>query len=151
MRSAVKHRLLLAALVGGLALVLTPLTVEAASGKWIDEITALTMDHQELAKLQAPGGERGYDDYLGQLAIVRVAFDRDDREGTYMAMNRLMDMLEADAHGKGGTIPVWSAKTIFDLCGRVTPNKYHDFSRHTPTLSKSGFDYWADEVFDPGG
>lgn len=146
MRSAAKHRLLLAALVGGLALVLMPLTVEAASGKWIDEITVLTMDHQELAKLS--GRERGYDDYLEQIAIVRVAFTAGDVKRTNVAMNRLMDMLEADA--KGGGIPVWSAKTIFDFCGKVTPNAYHDYRRHNRELSKGGFDYWADDVFDPG-
>lgn len=91
-----------------------------------------------------------YDDIFGQLSVVRLAFNRGDEHGTYVAMNRLMDMLEADA--KGGGIPIWSAKEIFDFCGKVTPNKFHDYTRHNPTrLSEGGFDYWADEVLHIDG
>lgn len=137
----------MAVLVGGLALVLMPLTVEAATGKWIDQITELTAYHQELAKFE--GRERAYDPYLEQLGVVRVAFNRGDTKGTYVAMNQLMDMLETNATGSG--IPRWSAKEIFDFCGKVTPGKFHDAVRHSGELSKSGFDYWDDEVIDFGG
>lgn len=126
---------------------LMPLTGEAASAKWIDEITALVRDHQEMARFEAR--ERAYDDYLTQLETVRTAYKLGDREWTYMAMNRLMDMLEHDPKGTG--IPTWSAKAIFDFCGKVTPPQFHDAGRHTPELSKGGFDYWADNVIDFGG
>jgi hypothetical protein len=124
-----------------------PLIAEAASGTWIDEITALVRDHQELAKFEAR--ERAYDPYLGQLALVRMAFNRGDEKGTYVAMNTLMDMLAKDPKGIG--IPTWSAKEIFDFCGKVTPNKFHDYARHNPELAIGGFDYWDDNVIDFGG
>lgn len=137
----------MAVLVGGLALVLMPLTVEAATGKWIDQITELTTYHQELAKFE--GRERAYDPYLEQLGVVRMAFNSGDPRWTYEAMNRLMDMLQGDPKGRG--IPTWSAKEIFDFCGKVTPNVYHDYKRHNPELSRGGFDYWDDNVIDLGG
>lgn len=147
MARLVNHRLLIATLVGGLAFVLMPLTVEATSAKWIDEITALVQDHQEMARFEAR--ERAYDDYLAQLDTVRTAYKMGDRQGTYLAMNRLMDMLAQDPKGAG--VPTWSAKEIFDFCGKVTPPQYHDAARHTPELSKGGFDYWNDNVIDLGG
>ncbi len=162
MRRLVNHRVLMAALVVGLVVLIpavagaaaglnrvgpTPAKVETAPGIWIDEITNLVRDHKELAWFE--GRDRPYEAYLGQLAIVRMAFNSGDREATYVAMNELMDMLEADA--KGGGIPIWSAKAIFDFCGRVTPVKYHDAARHNPVLGKGGFDYWADEIPDFGG
>ncbi len=129
------------------ALAFVPLIAEAASGAWIDEIAALVRDHQELAKFEAR--ERAYDPYLGQLDLVRMAFNRGDEKGVYVAMNTLMDMLASDPKGSG--IPTWSAKEIFDFCGKVTPNMFHDFARHNPQLAKEGFDYWDDNVIDLGG
>jgi hypothetical protein len=128
-------------------MVLMPLTAEAASAKWIDEITALVRDHQEMARFEAR--ERAYDDYLVQLDTVRTAYKMGDQQRTYVAMNQLMDMLEHDPKGTG--IPTWSAKEIFDFCGKVTPSRFHDAARHTPELAKGGFDYWDDNVIDFGG
>ncbi len=155
------HKLLGAALVAGLVLLapgvagavglnhapFTPEKVGTVPGAWIDLITNMVRDHQELAKFE--GRDRAYEPYLGELAIVRAAFNAGDAKTTYVTMNRLMDMLEADA--KGGGIPIWSAKAVFDFCGRVTPAKYHDAWRHNPTLAEGGFDYWADEMPDFGG
>lgn len=129
------------------ALAFLPLPAVAASPTWIDDITALVRDHQEMAKFEAR--ERGYDPYLAQLALVRMAFNRGDEKGTYVAMNTLMDMLASDPKGAG--IPTWSAKEIFDFCGKVTPNTFHDYARHNPELAKSGFDYWDDNTIDFGG
>ncbi|RJQ42449.1 MAG: hypothetical protein C4534_10215 [Gaiellales bacterium] len=147
MRKLGNHRLLIAVLVGGLALALVPVAVEAKDTAWLDEITALVVSHQELAKFE--GRERSYDPYLEQLGIVRMTVTTGDGTNTYVAMNRLMDMLQTDP--KGGGIPTWSAKEIFDFCGKVTPAKYHDAARHHPELSKGGFDYWDDNVMDLGG
>lgn len=141
------HKLLLAAIVGGLVLVLMPMTVGAGEAKWLDAITVLVKDHQEMAKFE--GRERSYEPYLEQIGMVRMAYDTGNVTGTYTAMNRLMDMLQDDP--KGGGIPTWSAKEIFDFCGKVTPAKYHDFARHNTELSKGGFDYWNDNVIDFGG
>jgi len=125
------HEILRVVLVGGLALVLVLMTIEAkdeAKGaKWLDEITALVKHHQEMAKFE--GRERAYDPYLEQLVVVRAAYDTGEAAGTYAAMNRFMDMLQGDL--KGGGIPTRSAKEIFDFCGKVTPAKYHDASRHS--------------------
>ncbi|MEW6544713.1 MAG: hypothetical protein AB1411_14035 [Nitrospirota bacterium] len=139
----------LAALAGWVMVALTPLVVEAAQGLWLDEITALMRDHQDLAR--AEGREAAYKPAWAQLGVVRIAFEANDLKATYDAMNGLMDILEADA--RGGGIPRWSAKELFDFCGKVTPGKYHNVMRHNPELSKGGFDYWDDEVWDhgPGG
>ena len=147
MKSVVNHRILLAAVVAGVVLALIPLPADAATGKWLDEITALVRDHQEMLKFE--GRERAYDPYFEQLGVVRMAFNSGNPRWTYVAMNRLMDMLQGDPKGRG--IPTWSAKEIFDFCGKVTPAQYHDAARHTPVLSKGGFDYWADDVIDFGG
>ncbi|WP_447980634.1 hypothetical protein [Candidatus Nitrospira bockiana] len=138
------HRPLFAAWLIIVAMTLVPMAVHA-SETWIDDITALVNDHRELMRSEAREG--AYNDYLGQLNIVRMAFASGNREATYVAMNRFMDMLERDPKGAG--IPTWSAKSIFDFCGKVTPPEYHDAARHTE-LSKGGFDYWADNVYDPG-
>jgi hypothetical protein len=145
MTQRLTHKWLTVAVAGALAFV--PLIAEAAAGAWIDEITTLVRDHQELAKFEAR--ERAYDPYLGQLAVVRMAFNRGDEKGVYVAMNTLMDMLANDPKGSG--IPTWSAKEIFDFCGKVTPSNFHDYPRHNPALSKGGFDYWDDNVIDFGG
>ena len=139
------HRMLVAVLLGA-GLFLTPVPSWGGDTAWIDDITALVKDHQELARSE--GREAAYYPYLGQLMMVRVALESGSVRAARANMNQLMDMLEHDPKGSG--IPTWSAKTIFDYCGKVTPTKYHDAERHTPALTKGGFDYWNDNVFDPG-
>jgi hypothetical protein len=131
-------------LVGALAMLLMPTITTAESTPWLDDITALVADHRDLA--MSEGREAVYEPFLTQLAIVRADLRAGSTEGAYEDMNRLMDMLQ----DKAGGIPGWSAKSIFDFCGKVTPVKYHDASRHNPEMTKGGFDYWDDSVFDPG-
>ena len=145
MRWPETHRLWMAVLLGA-GLLLMPVAGWSREAVWIDDITALVKDHQELAKSE--GRDEAYNPYLGQLMLVRLAFESGAPEATRVAMNRLMDMLEHDPTGAG--IATWSAKTIFDFCGKVTPAKYHDAERHTPALTRGGFDYWGDNVYDPG-
>ena len=146
MKPVGNHRWVMAAILGAFVLAMWPMPVGAADDKWIDAITTVVKEHQELAKSE--GRQGAYDEYLGQLAIVRMTFETGGREMTAVAMNRLMDMLQNDPKGSG--IPTWSAKTIFDFCGKVTPAGYHDAARHRVELSKGGFDYWGDNVYDPG-
>ena len=68
---------------------------------------------------------------------VQTAFNKEDQQGTYAAMNQFMEKLLA----KDGGIPGWSARTLFDFSGHVTPAKYHDAQRHSPLLSTEDFDY----------
>lgn len=138
------HRMLVAAVVTGLALLFLPATGAAETAKWLDDITILMNDHRDLAKLE--GKDAAYDDYFGQIAVIRNALRFGDEKGVYVGMNKLMDMLEKNP----GSIPAWSAKALFDYCGAVTPHKFHDFVRHNKSLTKGGFDYWTDDVFDPG-
>jgi hypothetical protein len=125
------HKLLLAAWAGMAVFALMPVHASAAQETWFDRITQVTEYHQEIAKFQ--GNEQAYAPYLAQLEKVRNALNAGDLRKTYVAMNRLMDMLEADANGGEG-IPRWSAKFLFDYCGQVTPPLYHDASRHLPKL-----------------
>ncbi len=145
MKWPVNHNAALAAIAVGTMFFLPSGSI-AATDTWLDEITELVREHRDLARLEAR--ESAYDPYLEQLHMVRIALNRGDQERAYLAMNQLMDMLENDPKGAG--IPTWSAKTIFDFCGKVTPPVYHDAARHAPEMSKGGFDYWDDNVFDPG-
>jgi hypothetical protein len=126
------------------AALLMPVPVGAATTPWLDEITALVIDHRNLAMTE--GKERVYEPYLAQLAMVWADVTAGSTDRAYTHMNRFMDMLQ----NQEGGIPGWSAKTIFDLCGAVTPVNLHDAGRHVPTMAKDGFDYWIDDVFDPG-
>ena len=64
--------------------------------------------------------------YVAQLEVVRGHLANNDSAAVYLAMNRLMDMLEGRENG----IPAEVADRLFDYCYLVTPAKYHDVSRH---------------------
>lgn len=64
--------------------------------------------------------------YVAQLEVVRGHLAHNDSAAVYLAMNRLMDMLEQRENG----IPPEVADRLFDYCYLVTPAKYHDVSRH---------------------
>lgn len=64
--------------------------------------------------------------YVTQLEIVRGHLSDGNTVAVYVAMNRLMDMLEQRENG----IPPEVADRLFDYCYLVTPAKYHDVSRH---------------------
>lgn len=134
MKPAEKGKFRLPVLAGTFVLAvlaLGPLTAQAAPEPWLEHISQLTQYHQELARFQ--GKDQAYVPYLAQLEQVRDALNSGDPRKTYVAMNRFMDMLEADAHGGEG-IPRWSATFLFDYCGQVTPPIYLDVSRHLPRL-----------------
>ncbi len=130
MRRAVIHTFLTAALVAGLVgatLLLTPFGFAAnyASAEgWVDQLTGFVVLQQGIA--QAKGEGQVFDPYFGQLALVRSLYDRGDWKGSYMAMNRLMDMLEA----RQEEISARAADAIWDYCYQVTPPALHDVKRH---------------------
>mgnify|MGYP003416884096 FL=1 len=64
--------------------------------------------------------------YIAQLEVVRGHLSDGNTVAVYVAMNRLMDMLEQRENG----IPPEVADRLFDYCYLVTPAKYHDVSRH---------------------
>ncbi|HLZ35197.1 MAG TPA: hypothetical protein VKP13_14375 [Nitrospira sp.] len=125
MRGPLNHRVLLAIVVWT-AFLIVPLIAKAATDTWLDQLTAMLVDHRHFAMLE--GREAAYEPYFAQLDIARIALNRGDTEGVYVAMNRFMDMLEHAPEARG--IPLSSAKMLFDFCGEVTPPMYHDVSRH---------------------
>jgi hypothetical protein len=102
------------------------LPAPAVAADWLDDLTAVLMNHRQFAKLE--GREAAYEPYIAQLHVARTALDRGNVDKVYAAMNRFMDMLEQAPEAAG--IPLWSATAIFDYCAEVTPPMYHDISRH---------------------
>jgi len=126
-------RSLLVVLLGGImvlvVLLLTPKTTGVADEVWIDQLTGFVLLQKSIVQGGAsypyePVGT--FDPYVVQLVLVRNVFRSGDQHGTYLAMNRLMDMLEAREGGIGDE----AADAIWGYCYRVTPAAYHDVSRH---------------------
>lgn len=93
---------------------------------WIDDIKGAIMFYSGDAYYKKEYPHAQWDLYLDQMQVVRAAFERGDSGGTYVAMNRFMDMLEA----REGGIPVQPANELFNLCNFVTPPELHDVTRH---------------------
>lgn len=98
---------------------------------WVDQLTGFVVVQQGLAKTRGEPGS--FDPYVGQIALVRSLYDRGDWKGSYMAMNRLMDMLEARENG----ISANAADAIWDYCYEVTPPALHDVKRHKQWWDKT--------------
>ena len=137
MTGVVNQRLLMAALMGGLAvitLLLTPVegdTTKATAEGWIDQLTGFVVVERGRADIAEEGGT--YDPYWGQLNLIRNLYQHGDRQGTYAAMNRFMDMLEARENG----ISAHAAEAIWDYCYQVTPPAFHDVKRHRQWWDKT--------------
>ena len=80
-----------------------------------------------------PGEAWRFDPYWGQLNLVRNLYERGDHHGTYGAMNRFMDMLEARVNG----ISALTADAIWNYCYQVTPPAFHDAQRHKEWWDKT--------------
>src|SRR5207237_8796734 len=93
MRQALHHKLLMAAILGGLAFVLAPLTAEAYQAPWLDQVTEYVL----MQKAITPEGT--FQPYLDLLKVMRTTTSKGDRVGTYKAMNTFMAQLEAQASG----------------------------------------------------
>ncbi len=123
------HRFLVAALVGGLMLLLASPTVEANRGRsnpegWLDKLTGFVLIQKGIENV----GD--FDLYIEQLEVVRTVFKGElkqgDLHGTYVKMNTFMDMLEY----RIGGIRTRAAEAIWNFCWEVTPIGLHNVERH---------------------
>ena len=114
---------ILLALIGLLVVVVGgPREALSGEGDWLGAMTRAVLAEQE--KVEVWGS--AYAPYVAQLKVVREHLLKEDTDGVYRAMNRLMDMFERRENG----IPADVADRLFDYCYLVTPAKYHDVSRH---------------------
>ncbi|MGE3151311.1 MAG: hypothetical protein AB7G48_01685 [Nitrospiraceae bacterium] len=98
---------------------------------WLDQLTGFVVVQQGTAQAKAEPGS--FDPYIGQVQLVRSLYDRSDWNGSYAAMNRLMDMLE----NREGGISAGAADAIWDYCYEVTPPALHDVKRHQQWWEKT--------------
>ena len=109
----------------------TLVAMYTGSEGWVDLLTDFVVVQQGIAKTRGEPGS--FDPYLDQIALVRSLYDRRDWKGSYLAMNRLMDMLER----REGDISVRAADAIWDYCYEVTPPALHDVKRHKQWWDKT--------------
>jgi hypothetical protein len=109
----------------------TLVAMYTGSEGWVDQLTGFVVVQQGIASAK---GELGsFDPYVGQVALVRSLYDRGDWKGSYMAMNRFMDMLES----RDGGISAKAADAMWDFCYEVTPPALHDVKRHKQWWDKT--------------
>lgn len=101
------------------------------SENWVDQLTGFVVVERGIE--QAKGEAGTFDPYWGQLHLVRSLYERGDRQATYVAMNRFMDMLETRESG----ISARAAEAIWDYCYEVTPLALHDVKRHKQWWDKT--------------
>lgn len=136
--------------LGGALLLAAALTMSQPSMQqnheaWIEQLRGFIEAQRSLVEgtsFQADPSGAGamLEPYLGQLELVRNLFRNGDAKGTYVAMNRFMDMLET----REGGISDGTAEAMWDYCYEVTPAKFHDQSRHIrKARPRITFDEWA--------
>lgn len=76
---------------------------------WLDQLTGFILLQQGTAQAKAEPGT--FDPYIGQVALVRSLYGRNDVDRSYLAMNRPMDMLEQ----RDGGISPEAADAIWDI------------------------------------
>lgn len=122
------------AVIGCLLAVLIPvraIAMDAGSEGWVDQLTGFVVVQEGIARANSEPGS--FDPYVGQVTLVRGLYDRGDWNGAYMAMNRLMDMLES----REGGISAGVADAIWNYCYEVTPPALHDVKRHQQWWDKT--------------
>lgn len=102
----------------------TLVAMYTGSDGWEQQLTGFVIVQEGLASDKGEVGS--FDPYVGQILLVRSLYDRGDWRGTYLAMNRFMDMLEI----REGGIPAKAADATWDFCYEVTPPALHDVKRH---------------------
>ncbi len=107
------------------------IAMDAGSEGWVDQLTGFVVVQEGIARANSEPGS--FDPYVGQVTLVRGLYDRGDWNGAYMAMNRLMDMLES----REGGISAGAADAIWNYCYEVTPPTLHDVKRHQQWWDKT--------------
>lgn len=134
MKQILISRWVVAGLLWSLLAALIPLgaiAMYAGSEGWVDQLTGFVVVQKGIARA---GGDPGsFDPYVGQVVLVRSLYDRGDWKGSYMAMNRFMDMLES----REGGISAGAADAMWDFCYEVTPPALHDVKRHKQWWDKT--------------
>ena len=102
----------------------TLVAMYTGSEGWEQQLIGFVIVQEGMASVKGEPGS--FDPYIGQILLVRSLYDRGDWKGTYLAMNRFMDMLEA----REGAISAKAADAIWDFCYEVTPPALHDVKRH---------------------
>ncbi len=103
----------------------------AGSEGWVDQLAGFVVVQEEIARIRGDPGS--FHPYVGQILLVRSLYERGDWKGSYMAMNRFMDMLEAREEG----ISDKAADAMWDYCYEVTPPALHDVKRHKQWWDKT--------------
>lgn len=109
----------------------TLVAMYTGSEGWEQQLTGFVIVQEGVASAKGEAGS--FDPYRSQVALVRSLYDRGDWKGTYLAMNRFMDMLEA----REGAISAQAADAIWDFCYEVTPPALHDVKRHKQWWEKT--------------
>ena len=109
----------------------TLVAMYTGSEGWAEQLTGFVLVQEGMASANAEPGS--FAPYIGQVLLVRSLYDRGDWKGTYLAMNRFMDMLE----GREGGISPKAADAIWDYCYEVTPPALHDVKRHKQWWDKT--------------
>ena len=109
----------------------TLVAMYTGSEGWEEQLTGFVIVQEGLAS--AKGEPGSFDPYFGQVTLVRNLYDRGDWKGSYMAMNRFMDMLER----REGDISAKAADAMWDYCYEVTPPALHDVKRHKQWWDKT--------------
>lgn len=109
----------------------TLVAMYTGSEGWEQQLTGFVIVQEGMASAKSEPGS--FDPYVGQLLLVRSLYDRGDWKGTYLAMNRFMDMLEV----REGGISAKAAEATWDFCYEVTPPALHDVKRHKQWWDKN--------------
>ena len=109
----------------------TLVAMYTGSDGWEQQLTGFVIVQVGMASVMGEPGS--FDPYLGQVALVRSLYERGDWKGTYLAMNRFMDMLES----QDGDISAKTADAMWDFCYEVTPPALHDVKRHKQWWDKT--------------
>lgn len=109
----------------------TLVAMYTGSEGWEQQLTGFVIVQEGVASAKSEAGS--FDPYVGQILLVRSLYDRGDWRGTYLAMNRFMDMLEV----REGGIPAKAADATWDFCYEVTPPALHDVKRHKQWWDKT--------------
>ncbi len=94
---------------------------------WIDKLTGFVLIQKGIER------EGAFEPYLGQLLLVRHTLRNGDLNGTYVSVNRFMDMLEAHEAGIRPEV----AEAIWGFCYQVTPTAFLDDKRHKRRWDKT--------------